>query len=137
MGEEFDQTGMYAKERRARPLECAVRMLLTERQSYVTMRHALMDDTVTRNLDPEGTLAIRVERAIDGLETRVESRAEALATERREFCKAERERDRWESPSCPEGWLCPDSPTGVCSYNDPEDTMNDICDFCGDPEERK
>ncbi len=137
MGEEFDQTGMYAKERKARPLEVAVRLIASELDSYIKLRHGLMDDSVSRNLDPDSTLAVKVERKIAECEQRIESRAEALGTERRQFAEAERESDRWASPSCPEGWLCHLSPTGVCSYNDPEDFMNDTCDFCGDPEERK
>jgi hypothetical protein len=134
MGEEFDQTGMYAKERKARPLEVAVRLIASERESYVQLRQGLMDATVSRNLDPDSTLAVKVERKIAECEQRIESRAEALGTERRQFCKAERESDRWESPSCPEGWLCPESPTGVCEY---EKGDWDCCDFCGDPGERK
>ncbi len=134
MSEDFDITGMYKKERERRPLEAAVRKFAHELRAYMDMRNALMDDTVSRNLDPESTLAVRVERKIAELEQKIDSRAEALATERREYAAEMRKIDRWDSPSSPEGWLCHLSPTGVCKY---ENGDWDCCDYCGDPEERK
>jgi len=34
-------------------------------------------------------------------------------------------------------WECSASPTGLCWYDDLEDTMWDSCLFCGEPHERK
>lgn len=34
-------------------------------------------------------------------------------------------------------WDCPDSPVGLCVYDNHADRMHDWCVFCGDPEERK
>jgi len=34
-------------------------------------------------------------------------------------------------------WDCEKSPTGMCVYNSSEDPCNDVCLYCGHPEERK
>jgi hypothetical protein len=50
--------------------------------------------------------------------------------------------DNWGSAHCAVcsedlGWYCPDSPTGLCEYDDKEDLMHDTCLHCGAPEERR
>jgi hypothetical protein len=37
----------------------------------------------------------------------------------------------------PEGWVCAESPTKRCQYNDELDPAHDDCIHCGQPEERK
>ena len=130
---------MYAKERRARPLETTVGMLSDDRRAFQTIKDNLLYSSmgVRMELDPEGLLAGKCQEQINVLDQRIESRAGALANERRQFVQTEREKDEWASPSGDGGWLCPKSPTGVCTYEDPEDHMNDTCDHCGFPEERK
>lgn len=141
MGEEFDRTGMYAKERKARPLEAYRMGQLDNIRDFKLLRDSLHNALVVALLETEDAghaLEHRVHAKIAELEQRIESRAGALANERRQFVLAEREKDCWASPSAHgEGWLCIFSPTGVCTYEDPEDTMNDNCDHCGFPEERK
>ncbi len=34
-------------------------------------------------------------------------------------------------------WECDKSPTGLCVYDDENDSCHDQCLFCGEPEERK
>lgn len=36
------------------------------------------------------------------------------------------------------GWFCPESPNGVCDYDQPDGSYDeDNCIHCGNPEERK
>jgi hypothetical protein len=54
-------------------------------------------------------------------------------------------KNKWASTGawCPHcerhfGWWCPDSPSGECDYEQPDGTYNDdLCKYCGMPEERK
>ena len=61
----------------------------------------------------------------------------AAAKKRRRQVRQERVTDKWASPSGPGGWLCPDSPTGYCWYDDEVDPIHDHCLSCGHPKERK
>ncbi len=136
---QFAETGMYAKERKARPLEAFCTELYQQKQAFENVKANLLHGpfTVRAALDPQGYLAAKCEEQIVEIDQRLESRAEALAAERRQFVQTERKKDRWASPSAPgEGWLCPDSPTGVCTYEN-DTPIHDNCDHCGFPEERK
>jgi len=96
------------------------------------VREGLVD---TRHiLDPLGMVASRCDNLITEAEIGLSKIANELAKERKAIVIAERKKDQWASPSCASGWLCPDSPTGACEYEngDPDD-----CDHCGFPEERK
>jgi hypothetical protein len=125
---------MYAKERKERPFETRHIHLERARCAYAEIISALINEAVSDDLDPEGLLVEKASQRMSDLECRIESIAGVLATERRDFCQAERRKDKWASPSCGDGWLCPDSPTGVCTY---ENGHYDDCDHCGFPDERK
>ncbi len=84
-------------------------------------------------LDPLGMVASRCDNLISEAEKGLSNIVDKLAKERKDIVVAERKKDEWASPSCAEGWLCPDSPTGVCQYQKDWDS----CDHCGFPEERK
>lgn len=140
MSDVFAETGMYAKERKVRPLEVFCTGLSQQKRAFEIIKANLLNgpSAVRAELDPQGCLAAKCEEQLVEIDQRLESRAEALATERRQFVQAEREKDEWASPSAPgEGWLCPDSPTGVCIHDNDLSTFNDNCDHCGMPEERK
>jgi hypothetical protein len=133
------KTGMYAGERKARPLEAFCIGLSQQKRAFEDIKANLLHGpfTVRAELDPQGYLAAKCEEQIVEIDQRLESRAEALAAERRQFVQAERKKDKWASPSAPgEGWLCPDSPTGICTYEN-DTAIHDHCDYCGFPEERK
>ncbi len=138
MSDLLSETGMYAKERKARPFEVRNIKLHAEKRAYTNILYALDIETVANDLDPDGSVVKKVEARIEGIRLRLESIADVLASERRNLCKDERKKDKWASPSAPgEGWLCPDSPTGICIHDNDPSTMCDHCDYCGLPEERK
>lgn len=85
-------------------------------------------------LDPEGKFAAKVEKFLNEAHSGIELLTPELGKQRREHVQAERRKDKWASPSCIDGWMCPKSSTGACEYEngDPHD-----CDHCGFPEERK
>ena len=85
-------------------------------------------------LDPLGMVHSRCDGLIAEAEKGLSNIVDKLAEERKELVTAERKKDEWASPSCADGWLCPDSPTGVCSY---ENGDMDACDHCVFPDERK
>ncbi len=85
-------------------------------------------------IDPEGTFGARTQEYLNSAKIAIEELTPKLCKERREFVQAEREKDEWASPSCIDGWMCPESPTGACEY---ENGDMDECDHCGYPEERK
>jgi len=85
-------------------------------------------------VDPEGECATKAQKIRDQAKSAIEAFTPSLGKERRDFVKAERVKDTWASPSCFDGWMCPDSPTGACAYDNGDD---DCCDHCGFPSERK
>jgi hypothetical protein len=90
--------------------------------------------TIGDVIDPEGKFAAKVKAFLDEANTGITLLTPELGKQRREHVQTERKRDKWASPSCLDGWMCPKSPTGACEYGngDPDD-----CDHCGFPEERK
>ena len=90
--------------------------------------------TIGEIVDPTGSCALKTEQLIEDAHKTIEELTPKLGEERREFVQAERVKDKWASPSCLDGWMCPDSPTGACEY---EGGDPDSCDYCGHPEERK
>ncbi len=144
MGEAFDLTGLYAKERAARPIETHNTLLKKEIKAYkdvlfafgytafnTTQSTTQIIASVGQYLDPDGSIQRKAEEQIANLSSQVDEYG--IAAERKAFCKAEREKDEWASPSSPNGWLCVDSPNGLCSY---EKSNHDDCDYCGFPDER-
>lgn len=140
MNRELEATGLYAKERKARPLETFCALLWQDRRAFDDIMGHLLHGSATVRvaLDPQGCLAEKCYQQIEEINQRLDSRAEALANERREFVRSERKKDKWASPSAAHvGWLCPESPTGICSYEYRGGYSEDTCDHCGFPEERK
>jgi hypothetical protein len=91
--------------------------------------------TVGDVVDPAGLCALKTEQFIEDAHEAIEELTPALGKERRDFVRAERVKDEWASPSCVDGWMCPDSPNGACDYEEGGDP--DSCDYCGHPGERK
>ena len=88
-------------------------------------------------LDPDGKVWARCDKLQAEAESGISSIRNDLAKERKEIVAAERKKNQWASPSCMEGWLCTNSPTGVCVYEDPDEINRDYCDYCGFPKERQ
>lgn len=136
---EYDETGMYADERKARPLEVVFKYQTRDRDAFSLIKRLLLHTslTVRGELDPQGYLVGRCRDRIEVIDQSLASKAEELAEERRKFVQAARDADEWASPHATGGgWLCPESPTGVCTYDNPE-AQDDFCDHCEFPEERK
>ena len=115
-------------------IEETVRGLRQYRKGLKDVRSGLSQEVVALSLDPDGELMNRCEELISNVTRAIEDMGEDLAHERLTLIIAERKKDKWASPSCYDGWLCPDSPSGVCSY---EDDIEDDCQHCGFPSERK
>lgn len=88
-------------------------------------------------LDPDGTVWAKCDKLQAEAESGIAGIKEDLAKERKEVVAAERSKDKWASPSCLDGWLCPESPIGICVYEGRNNIDPDDCDYCGFPEERK
>ncbi len=90
--------------------------------------------TIGEIVDPTGVCRLKTEQLIEDAHEAIGELTPRLSKERREFVQAERVKDRWASPSCLDGWMCPYSPNGACEY---ENGDQDSCDHCHFPEERK
>ena len=85
-------------------------------------------------IDPNGECAVRTQQLLDQANSDITRLTPELGKQRREHVQTERKKDEWASPSCIDGWMCPDSLSGACEY---ENGDPDNCDYCGFPEERK
>lgn len=119
----------------SRPTEAIHREFKTMYDSAQTVKWSL--PKIRHVIDPDGSVEARCDNLIAEAEKGMEDFADRLAKERKEYVTAERAKDEWASPSCHEGWLCPDSPTGVCIYEKTNPYDPDCCDHCGFPDERK
>ena len=90
--------------------------------------------TIGDVVDSKGEFTARIQKFLDEANNGITLLTPELGKQRREHVQSERKKDKWASPSCLDGWMCPGSPSGACEYEngDPDD-----CDHCGFPEERK
>lgn len=91
-------------------------------------------------VDPKGTCEAKTTKFRDQAMADIKNLLPQLTLERREYVKTARAKDQLVSPSCPDGWLCSDSPAGICEYTLPEDLLladEDYCRYCGYLGERK
>jgi hypothetical protein len=128
MGKDREQNRL----RKACPTEAIVRSVSFRLKEAQRVMFGLK--TIGEIVDTTGVCRLKTEQFIEDAHESIGELTPRLSKERREFVQAERVKDRWASPSCIDGWMCPDSPNGACEY---EGGDPDRCDHCGFPEERK
>jgi len=90
---------------------------------------------IGHDVDAKGTCEAKTIKFRDQAMTDIKNLLPQLTMERREYVKTVRGKDQLASPSCPDGWLCPESPAGICEYSDSDN--GEYCHYCDYPSERK